>query len=188
MKQRTIYSIMTAGGAIGLAASFIQMLEKIQLLKDAGKVLSCDINGIFSCSTVLSAWQSSVFGFPNSLLCIIFFTIFASMGIAGLSGATLPKGLRLGMHTLAVGVLFFGLWFLLQSVFAIQALCILCLFCFSGLLFVNWAWLRINAKDLPLRQQERTALATAIERGYDTVFWILVAVALALVMIAKFGL
>ena len=74
-KQRLIYGITAIGGAIGLVASFLETLEYQELLKNAHTVLTCDLNSVFSCSSVLNAWQSKVFGFPNSLLCIVFFTL-----------------------------------------------------------------------------------------------------------------
>jgi uncharacterized membrane protein len=178
---------MAAGGAIGLAAAFLQIIEKIQLLKGTGKPLACDLNSIFSCSNVLSAWQSSVFGFPNSLMCMVFFTVFTIVGLAGLSNATLPRGFRLGIHALSLFVLCFALWFLWQSVYAIGALCILCIFCFGGLLLVNWAWLRINADDLPIGVRGRAVVSRLIASGLDTFIWAILAALVALAMVLRFS-
>lgn len=186
MKQRAIYSTMAIGGTIGLIAAFLQTTEKIQLLKNANKALICDLNSIFSCSNVLNAWQSSVFGFPNSLMCLMFFTIFAVVGLAGLCGTVLPRGFRLGIHTLSLFVLGFALWFLWQSIYAIGSLCILCIFCFAGLLLVNWAWLRINANDLPIGDAGRALLARVIKSNADTFFWVVLATLVALAMLLRF--
>jgi uncharacterized membrane protein len=186
MNKRVIYSVMTSGAVIGLIAAFLQILEKIQLLKNTGKALLCDLNSVFSCSSVLNAWQSSVFGFPNSLMCMVFFTIFAIVGVAGLSGASLPRGFRLSIHALSLFVLGFALWFLWQSMYSIGALCILCLFCFAGLLLVNWAWVRINAADLPIGERGRRALAAFIKTDKDTFAWALLATIVALAMLLRF--
>lgn len=186
MNKRTLYGIMIGGAIVGLAAAFFQMLEKLELLKDAGKVLACDLNSVFSCSNVLSAWQSSVFGFPNSLLCIVFFTTFTIAGLAGLSGAALPRAFRLGIHGLSLFVLGFALWFLGQSIYAIGALCILCLFCFAGLLLINWAWLRINANDLPIGKRGRTVLAQLIQSDFDIFAWIMLAVWVGIAVVLRF--
>lgn len=186
MNKRIVYGLMTGGGAVGLAAAFLQIVEKIQLLKYANKALVCDLNSVFSCSNVLNAWQSSVFGFPNSLMCMVFFTIFTIVGLAGLSGATLPRGFRLGIQALSLFVLAFALWFLWQSVYVIGALCILCIFCFTGLLLVNWAWLRINASDLPVGERGRTFLARLIKSGTDTFIWVVLATIVALAMFLRF--
>lgn len=186
MKKQLTYGTMLAGGTLGLAAAFLQMVEKVRLLQNADQPLPCDISNVFSCSAVLSAWQSSVFGFPNALMCMVFFTIFASMGLVGVSGGTLPRALRLTIHALSLFVLGFALWFLWQSIFAIQALCILCLFCFAGLIMVNWAWLRVNAADLPIGKRARQFIMRAIETGVDTILWVLLTVVLGLTILWRF--
>lgn len=185
MKQRVLFGSLLFGATMGLGASFLQMVEKVRLLQGANQA-ACDISSVFSCSSVLSAWQSSVFGFPNALMCMIFFTLFASMGVVGVSGVQLPRALRLAVHALALFVLGFGMWFLWQSIFVIQALCILCLICFAGLLVVNWAWLRINAADLPVGAAGRAYIAWLIKTNTDTLLWVLVAIALALVILGRF--
>lgn len=186
LKPRFIYGAMAVGGAVGLVASFLQTIEKIQLLKQAEQALVCDLNSVFSCTSVLNAWQSSVFGFPNSLLCIVFFTIFMTVGLVGLSGGVLPRKLRLAVHGLALFVLAFGLWFLWQSTYSIGALCLYCLFCFSGLLLVNWAWLRHNVDILPISSSMRTALKRGMQGGADTFAWLLFAVFIGFLMLLKF--
>jgi len=187
MNKRLIYGVMTGGGIIGMVAAFLQTTEKITLLKNKDAILACDINSIFSCSTVLSAWQSSVFGFPNSLMCLTLFTIFASTALVGVTGGTLTRNLRLGIQVLSFFTLAFALWFLTQSIYVINALCILCIFCFGGLLLVNWGWLRLNAADLPIGERGRAFLQKFIASGYDTLMWTLLALAVALAMILRFN-
>jgi uncharacterized membrane protein len=187
MKQRTTYIAMLTGGVIGMIAAFLQTTEKITLLSNKNAALVCDLNSVFSCTNVLNAWQSRVFGFPNSLLCMMLFTIFASIALAGLSGATLPRKLRLSIQGLSLFTLGFAIWFLTQSIYVINALCLLCIFCFVGLLLVNGAWLRINANDLPVSQRAKAKLARAIKSGADIFGWMLVGLAMALAMILKFA-
>lgn len=187
MKQRTLYGAMLGGGIVGLIAAFLQITEKMALLKNKDVVLACNLNSVFSCTNVLNAWQSSVFGFPNSLMCMVLFTIFASIALVGVSGGTLPRKLRLGIQTLSLFTLGFALWFLTQSIYVINALCILCIFCFAGLLVVNWGWLRLNAADLPIGERGRVVLKRRIANGADTFAWILLGLAVAFAMILRFS-
>lgn len=172
---------------VGMAAAFLQTTEKIALLKNKDAALSCDLNSVFSCTNVLNAWQSAAFGFPNSLMCMALFTIFSSIALVGVSGGVLPRKLRLSIQGLSLFTLLFALWFLTQSIYVINALCILCIFCFGGLLLVNWGWLRLNAADLPIGERGRAFVKRRIASGADTFMWILLALAVAFAMILRFN-
>lgn len=187
MKQRNIYITMLIGGLVGVVAAFLQTTEKIALLKNKDAVLSCDLNSVFSCTNVLNAWQSSVFGFPNSLMCMALFVIFASIALVGVSGGALPRKLRLGIQALSLFTLGFALWFLTQSIYVINALCILCIFCFIGLLLVNWGWLRLNASDLPIGKKGREFVKRRIASGADTFAWTLLGLVVGFAMIMRFN-
>lgn len=186
MNQRKLYAFMTIGGGMGLVSAFLQTLEKISLLKHPKVALTCDLNSVFSCTNVLNAWQSSVFGFPNSIMCMILFTTFTVAGVAELAASRLSRGFRLGVQGLSLFTLGFALWFLQQSTFAIRSLCIFCLVCFAGLLFINWAWLRINAADLPIKAAWRQSLQRGIKSGADTFGWALLGLLVTFVMLVKF--
>jgi len=186
MKQRTIYTTIMIGGAAGMVAAFLQLTEKITLLKNKDAILACDLNSVFSCTNVLNAWQSSVFGFPNSILCLALFTIFSTVAVAGATGGKLSKGMRVGTQAISLMTLGFALWFLFQSIYVISSLCILCIFCFVGLLLVNWGWLRINAQDLPLGQRGRDLLQRAIRTGADIFGWTVVGLVVLFAMLIKF--
>ena len=177
------YRIMVAGGVLGMTAAFLQTLEKITLLSDKDATLACNLNSVFSCSAVLQAWQSSVFGFPNSVLCLTLFTIFTTIALVGASGGHIPKNLRLAIQALSLATLGFGLWFIWQSIYVINAICIFCLFCIIGLLTVNGVWLRINAADLPVG---KTKLASSIKSGFDIFIWITIGLIVAFAMILRF--
>ncbi len=175
------------GGGIGMAAAFLQIIEKITLLKNKDAILTCDLNSIFSCSTVLGAWQSSVFGFPNSIMCLVLFTIFGTISLVGVAEGALPRQLRIGIQALSLATLAFALWFIGQSIYSIGSLCILCLFCLSGLLLVNWGWLRLNAADLPVGKRARAVISRALAKDYDILAWIVLALIVIFAMILRFS-
>jgi hypothetical protein len=150
-------------------------------------MLTCDLNSVFSCSSVLNAWQSKVFGFPNSLMCLVFFTIMFATALVGLTGGTQVRKLRLSLEAISVFFLCFALWFLWESTYKINALCVLCIFCFGGLLMLNWGWLRINASDFPTSQRGRKILAKVISSGMDIFGWLLIGIVVAFAMIMRFA-
>jgi uncharacterized membrane protein len=169
------YSIITIGAAIGLVASFMQIIEKLMLLENKNATLVCNISSVFNCSSVLHAWQSSVFGFPNSLICIIFFSLVMTVGLVGVTGGEVMRNMRLTVHALMVGMLGFALWFLFQSMFVIGAVCILCLFCFLGLLMINGAMLRLNFGASQEVKDEDTVMSRIIHYDIDLIAWVILA-------------
>lgn len=191
MKKQARFSwtwpVLVAGSAVGAIASFVQLVERIQFADKPLQALTCDINSVFSCSSVFDAWQSSVFGFSNAILCLLFFGVMLGVGLAGLFGGTPSKGLRLVMQFFSLFFLAFGAWYLQQSAFAIQALCIFCIFCYAGVIAINWAWLRINAQDLPLPKTARARLRSGIDGGIDTFIWLLWAAVVAAMFILAFA-
>lgn len=179
--------ILTLSAGIGAAASFIQTVERISFADNPSVALACDVNSVFSCSSVFTQWQSSVFGFSNSIMCLLFFSVLLGIGLAGLFGGVIAKNLRLILHFFSVFFLFFGAWYLQQSTFVIGALCIFCMFCYTGVIGLNWAWVRINAKDLPLSAKNKTRLQGAIAHGVDTFFWIMWGLAIVAMFVFKFA-
>lgn len=177
---------MVAGGVVGLVAAFLETIEYQLILKNAQAQLACDLNSVFSCGNVLNSWQGKVFGFPNSMMCMVFFTLMLGSALVGLTGSTLAPKLRLWLHGITTFFLGFGLWFMWESTFSVRALCILCLFCFSGLLALNWGWLRTNAAILPIGVRGRARLQKAIHQGADTFVWLLLAITMAFVMFLQF--
>lgn len=188
LKQQTLYKIMVAGGVLGMTAAFLQTLEKLVLLQNANAALPCNFNSIFNCSAVLSAWQSSLFGFPNSIMCMTLFTIFTATAFVGAMGGTLTRGTRLIMQGLSLATLAFALWFLWTSTYVIGALCVFCLFCFAGLLAVNWGWLRLNVADLPIGRRGQAVVQGLINKGFDTLLWAALAATVAVLMALRFSL
>ncbi|MFN6554927.1 vitamin K epoxide reductase family protein, partial [Mycolicibacterium septicum] len=58
-------------GVLGLAAALALTVEKIELLIDPSYVPTCSINPVISCGSVMTTWQASAFGFPNSLIGVV---------------------------------------------------------------------------------------------------------------------
>ncbi len=172
------------GSLIGAVASFLQVIERIEWAARPSTPLACDLTSSVSCSTVFGAWQSSFFGFSNAILCLTFFAVMFGFGLAGLFSATMPgRRTRLVMHFFALFFLGFGAWYLQQSAFVIGAFCIYCVACYTGVILMNWGWLRLNAEDMPLGTRQKNSLKSFIKKGNDTFVWALY----ALIFVAMFA-
>lgn len=189
MKRTERYMWWTIAGAslVGLAASLIQTIERIQYAEHPVTRLTCDINAIFSCSNVFAAWQSSVFGFSNSLICMMFFALTAGVALAAANGTGLHKTLRHTFHFFAVFFLGFGAWYLWQSTYVIGYICIFCLFCYAAVIAMNWAWFRLQYDKLPVGDRTRRKLGAFVKAGGDTVVAVAWALAIVAMMVIKFG-
>jgi hypothetical protein len=91
------------------------------------------------------------------------------------------------MHFFSVFFLFFGAWYLQQSAFDIGALCLFCIFCYGGVILINWSWLRININDLPLlAKKQKNNMQKIMAKGGDTFFWILWALLFVFMLVLAF--
>lgn len=185
--QKLLYGIITIGAAVGFIASFLQMLEKITLLKSSDAVLSCNLNSVFNCSNILNAPQSSVFGFPNSLLCITFFALMLTAGLVGWTGGHITSKLRLVYQAMTLFFIGFGFWYFWQSIFNVGSLCVYCIFCYLGVLAISGAWFRLNYKDWPIGKGAQKVVDRMVASGADIFIWCLIALVMVLEAIIKFA-
>jgi uncharacterized membrane protein len=169
-----------------MLASFIQTIERIEYAKHPTAALSCDLNSVFSCSNVFDAWQSAVFGFSNSLLCIVFFAVTMGIALAAATNSKLNKKLRLIMHFFAVFFLGFGAWYLWQSTYKIGYICIFCVACYSAVIAINWAWLKLNARDIFTSKSAAKRWAWVEATGADNFAWALWSIVIAAMIALHF--
>ncbi|WP_205877174.1 vitamin K epoxide reductase family protein [Mycobacterium camsae] len=115
------------GGVIGLLSSITLTVEKIELLRNAAYVPTCNINPILSCGSVMVTKQASVLGFPNPLLGIAGFTVVVVTGVLAVAKVPLPRWYWTGLEVgLAIGTVFVH-WLIFQSLYRIGALCPYCM-------------------------------------------------------------
>jgi len=119
--------VLVLASSIGLAASFILTLEKFSLLKNPVAVLSCDLNPIVSCGSVIQSKQAEAFGFANPLIGLIGFAVIITIGMGILAGAKYKRWFWLGLEAGTVLGVLFSHWLVYQSIFVIQALCPFCI-------------------------------------------------------------
>jgi len=114
--------------AIGISASFILSIEKIELLTEPSHVASCSLSPIVACSPVIASPQASAFGLPNSFIGIFAYTAVFAAAMTIAAGAIKLK--RVWWQTLWAGMIFgagFASWLFYQGVFEIGKLCLYCM-------------------------------------------------------------
>ena len=118
---------MLIAGAIGLIASIMLTVEKIELLRNPSYVPSCNINPIVSCGSVMATPQASVFGFPNSLIGVAGFTVVTVTGVLAVTKVPLPRWYWVGIAAGTLAGAAFVHWLIFQSLYRIGALCPYCM-------------------------------------------------------------
>lgn len=130
LRTATAWYVLVAGVA-GLAAALALTIEKIEILIDPTYVPSCSLNPVISCGSVMTTEQASAFGFPNSLIGIVAFTVVLVTGVLSVAGVQLPRWYWSG---LAIGSLLGAVFvhrLIFQSLYRIGALCPYCMVVWS---------------------------------------------------------
>lgn len=125
----TSYFLILIFAVIALIAAFTLSMEEIHLMKNPDAVLSCTLNVVLNCASVMKTWQASVFfGIPNMFIGLMAFPVLITVTIAALwGGAKLKRGFLIAMN---IGVLLgtiFAYWLFFNSVYVIEVLCPWCL-------------------------------------------------------------
>jgi uncharacterized membrane protein len=187
---RAWFGLVAASAVVGMAATIIQLVERVALAQNADAVLLCDINGTFSCGNVLTSWQSSVFGpIPNSAIGLSVFALTLGVAGAGLLGSGLSKA-AWGVATFFAGFMAaFTVWFLAQTAFVIGAVCLYCLVIGTMVLLINLSWWRIgNRLGYLSGNRFLEGAAWLVRGGTDIVLWVGLGVLVAAMMVGGLAL
>lgn len=182
---------IAAAAVFGMAATIVQIVDRIALAEDPAAGFVCDINGTFSCGNVLTAWQSSVFGpIPNSVIGLSVFVVMLTTSVGALLGARLSRA-AWGLATfLAAFMAAFVVWFLAQTTFSIQRVCLYCLVIAAAVLVINLSWWRVGLA-LGFLDGGNRFLTTAggwVRGGTDLMVWGGLGLIVAAMMVAGFQL
>jgi uncharacterized membrane protein len=174
---------------LALIAAFDLSVEKIHLLEHPNASLSCSLNAVVNCASVMKTPQSSVFGFPNSYLGLMFFPIVATFAVMGLLGTTFTRYVVLKLEFLSGLALIFSYWLFFQSVYAIQILCPWCLLVTlsTTIVFASVTRYMLQQNSLNLKKSAQKKVEKFIGQGYETLITVAVIVVLATLVYLKFG-
>ena len=183
------FGFMLLGGIAALVAAFVLTLDKFKVLEDPNAVLSCSMNIVLNCSTVMETWQSHLFGFPNMLISLMAFPVLIAIAVLGLSGVKLPHWFLISsIVALFLGFLF-SYWLFFESVYVIQVLCPWCLVVTTSMTIMLASYLHFNLKENTFKLKE--ALNTKVQYFLKSGFYqmiVLVWIALMVVLVfIKFG-
>ena len=176
----TLPYILTIGGIIGVFSAAVLMVEKVHLLTNPGVDLSCDINPIVACGSVIATDQASAFGFPNPIIGLVGFAVVATIGMAMLAGATFRRWFWLGLQAGTLFGVAFVTWLQFQSIFRIGALCPYCMVVWAVTIPIFWYTLLYNLREKHIRLAGKyPGFANFLQRHHGDILitWYLVIIA-----------
>lgn len=188
---RASFWVLLIFAATALIAAFTLANEEIQLMKHPDAILSCTLNLVLNCATVMKTWQASVFfGVPNMFWGLMGFPVIITVAVAALwGGAQYKKGFLLAMN---IGILLgtiFAYWLFFNSLYVIQVLCPWCLVVTFSCTMMLAASTHITLRENILKFKKTTneKIQKYLNGGYHQLVvasWIVILVALVFI---KFG-
>ncbi|MDJ0316000.1 MULTISPECIES: vitamin K epoxide reductase family protein [Arthrobacter] len=114
-------------GAISWIASFVLVLDRLQLYTNPDSNLSCDFNSWISCGDVMKTPQAAILGFPNPFIGVVAFAVLMTTGVVLLAGAHMNRWFWICMQVgITAGMGLIG-WFWFQAVYVLAVLCPYCM-------------------------------------------------------------
>lgn len=184
-----IFGTMLFFAIAAFIAAFTLSVEKLEILKNPDAKLSCSINVVLNCASVMKTPQSSVFGFPNSYLGIMGFAIVIAVAMGGLLRTKFSRAYLVTAQVFYGLGLLFAYWLFFQSVYVIQILCPWCLVVTFSTTIIFETLLRYNLREnnFNLSKKSHKKVLEFLGKDYDkliTAGWIVVLIALVFI---KFG-
>ena len=187
--SRLTFAIMLLGATAALIAAFTLTLEKFHLYDNPNAVLSCSINVVLNCSTVMKSWQSHVFGFPNMVIGLMAYAVIVTIAVAGLAGTKFPRWFLIAANIGVALGLIFSYWLFFQSVYVIEVLCPWCLIVTASTTLIFSTMLHYNLRHNNFRLKD--ALNTRVQRflagGYHQMLVLSWLALMVILVFLKFG-
>lgn len=183
------YLIALISSAIALFVSLMLSAETLQLARNPGAKLSCDVNAIVSCSAVAQSWQAEFIkfaglSFPNAFFGIAAESVFVTVAVIGLAKVAVPRWFAACTWFGSLAALLYAYWLFTQSMFVIRALCPYCLGLMfaSTIQFMAFSHATVAVQDMPQKAcGVRKYYRLNIDLMVDVV-WILALITLIIVV------
>jgi len=183
-----IFSTMLVGAALSLLAAFVLSVDSLEIAKNPNAVLSCSLNAVINCASVMKHSSAEMFGFPNSYIGLMAEPVVITVAIAGLAGVRFPRAF------MAVAQAFYGLGLIFAfylfsvSAFQIGALCPWCLLVTlsTTLVFMSMLHYNIREDNLYVSEKHSAYLKKWIESGYDRMLTATIIAVLVFIILFKY--
>lgn len=187
-QYRGLFITLLVCASVGLIASFVLSIEKVHLLLQPDAVLSCTVNVVLNCASVMKTWQSNLFGFPNPFIGLMAYPVLITLAVGYLAGARYKPWFMVGAQGGALLGLIFAYWLFFQSVYVIEVLCPWCLFVTVVTAIIFDTLLRYNLLENTFKLQKawHSTVTAWLKKDYDKLAVAVWLVLMALLVVVKF--
>lgn len=182
LKQNLPY-ILIVGGIIGVFCAAILTSHEMSQLANPSYNPECNLNPIFSCTSVTGSPEAKAFGFPNPYLGMVGYAVMATIGAALLAGAKFKRWFWLAATCgLTFAVLFIH-WLIFKALYDIGALCLYCMVVWTVTIPMFWYTLLYNLREKNIKTPKFLKGTVAFmqkHHGDILIAWYLIIIALIL--------
>jgi uncharacterized membrane protein len=184
-----VFGVMLLGGIAALIAAFTLTLDKFQVLEDPSAVLSCSINVVLNCSTVMDTPQAALFGFPNMIIGLMAFSVIITIAVLGLAGTKFPRWFLIAATIGLLLDVLFSYWLFFQSVYVIQVLCPWCLLVTVSQTAIFASLLHYNLREntYKIKADINARIQKFLDAGYHQMIILSWVALMVVLVILKFG-
>lgn len=183
-----IFATMLISAILSLIAAFVLSVDAIEIAKNPDAALSCSINTVINCASVMRHPSSELFGFPNSFLGLIAEPVVITVAIAGLAGVKFPRPFMAAAQVGYAAGFVFAYYLFFESFLVIGALCPWCLLVTlsTTLVFMSLLHYNIREDNLYLSEKYSKLLKKWMKQGYDRLFTTVLLTALVFMILFKY--
>lgn len=130
--------ILLTSSGVALVASFWQAAERIHQLKNPNIALNCNLNPIIDCGSVMNHKLAALFGFPNTFIGMVMFSMLFASALLLVSGGVFNKAFHKFVLSLSTIAILFSAWFFWVSIYEIGKICLFCLAIWPASVLLFW--------------------------------------------------
>lgn len=179
---------MLVSAILSLIAAFVLSQDSLEIAKNPNASLSCSINIVLNCASVMRHPTSELFGFPNSFLGLMTEPVVITVAIAGLAGVRFPRPFMAAAQVGYGAGLVFAYYLFFVSYLVIGALCPWCLLVTlsTTLVFMSLLHYNIREENLYLTEKHSKWLQNWVKQGYDRLVTAIVLVTIIFLILFKY--
>lgn len=177
---------LVVGGAVGLVAAAVLLVERFRLADDPTYVPSCSVNPVLSCGSVMESWQASLLGFPNPIIGVAAFPVVVTTGMALVAGTHFARWYWQCLQAGVLAGLALVAWLVFQSLYRIGALCPYCMLVWAAVWPIAWYVTLRNARSGVLGQRASRAAITARAQEWHALIVLVPFVAVMVAILVRF--